>query len=178
LYFPLGGNRVAKTRWLLNIFIVFVVSGFWHGANWTFIIWGALYGLIYLLEYLINSRFKLKTEYSSFSFGHILLASKTFILVTLVWIFFRSQSFDEAISIFNYMIENINVAEEQLVVPTTTWLFLFLFIVSDIILYNTRFDKAVGNLPYVLRWSVYSMLIFAVIVFAGVDNFPFIYFQF
>jgi len=52
LYIPMGGNRVSVPRWFINIFIVFIISGFWHGSNWTFIVWGALHGLYYLLEYI------------------------------------------------------------------------------------------------------------------------------
>ena len=50
LYIPLGGNRVPYIRWIINIFVVFLVSGFWHGANWTFIVWGGLHALYYLFE--------------------------------------------------------------------------------------------------------------------------------
>jgi len=106
------------------------------------------------------------------------LALKTFIMVTFIWVFFRSQSFDDAIHILRLSVINHTAVSESLLVPVSTWFFLFVFIVSDILLYNKRFDGWVGKLPFILRWSVYSVLIFAVIVFAGVDNFPFIYFQF
>jgi D-alanyl-lipoteichoic acid acyltransferase DltB (MBOAT superfamily) len=178
LYFPLGGNRVAKRRWILNILAVFIISGFWHGANWTFIIWGALFGFIYLIEYLINKSFGLSKEHKPYSFGHLFLAFKTFVLVTLIWVFFRSQSFDQAIHIFSLLFNTDRVAKTTLIIPTSTWVFLIIFIVSDILLYNTRFDILVGKLPMVFRWLVYSVLIFSIIAFAGVENFPFIYFQF
>ena len=178
LYFPLGGNRVAKSRWVMNIMIVFVVSGLWHGANWTFIIWGALYGIVYLAENGINKRFGLIKKYSPFSAGHIFLALKTFIIVSFIWVFFRSQSFGEAIDIFRLLFKNIHISDASLVIPSSTWVFLIIFILSDIALYNKRFDRWVGSFSYLFRWSVYGVLIFAIIVFAGVENFPFIYFQF
>ncbi len=167
-----------QRRWMLNIMVVFVVSGFWHGANWTFIIWGALFGIIYLIEQLINKKFNLKKEYAPFSFGHIFLALKTFVLVTLIWVFFRSQSFNEAMIVFKSLFTNINVHTETVYIQKRIWIFLSLFIVSDIILYNTRFDQWVGKFPYLVRWAIYAVLLFAVIVFSGVENFPFIYFQF
>ncbi len=178
LYFPLGGNRVKVMRWIFNIFVVFVVSGIWHGANWTFIIWGAFFGFMYLLESIANKALNINRESPPFSWTHILLAAKTFILVTLIWVFFRSQSFDQAIQIFSLMIKNTGVQSAALNIPVSTWFFLLVFIVSDVILYNNRFDKWVGNLPDIFRWSVYGFLLFAIIVFAGVENFPFIYFQF
>ena len=178
LYFPLGGNRVAKQRWILNILAVFVISGFWHGANWTFIIWGALFGFIYLIEYILNKSFSLSKEYKAYSFGHLFLAFKTFVLVTLIWVFFRSQSFDEAINIFVLLFTPDRVPSAILDIPLSTWIFLIIFIVSDILLYNTRFDTWIGKFPMVFRWTMYSILIFSIIVFAGVENFPFIYFQF
>jgi len=56
LYIPLGGNRVSHSRWLINIFITFVISGLWHGANWTFIIWGAMNGVFLIVELVLFKR--------------------------------------------------------------------------------------------------------------------------
>ena len=177
LYIPLGGNRVAKYRWVLNIMIVFTVSGLWHGANWTFIIWGAMYGLFYLLESGFNRMvYKPKVKHK-FSLTHILLAFKTFVFVTIIWVFFRSQNFLEAVDIFKSIFQNFNLTDEY-VVETRIWILLLIFILSDVVLYNSRFDEWSAKLPILLRWAVYSFLIFAIIVFAGVENFPFIYFQF
>lgn len=178
LYYPLGGNRVVKQRWMINIMIVFVVSGIWHGANWTFLIWGALYGAFYLGEKLVNDGLKLQQKHKAFSAGHILLALKTFIIVTFIWVFFRSQSFGEALHILKLSVTQFNLQGQALFVPNSTWIFLLVFIISDIVLYNKRFDTWTGKLPFVARWLVYTLLIFAIIVFAGVENFPFIYFQF
>ncbi|PID88817.1 MAG: hypothetical protein CSB02_00780 [Bacteroidia bacterium] len=63
-------------------------------------------------------------------------------------------------------------------IPLATWVLLSIFIISDILLYNKRIDIALDKLPYVLRWAVYGILLFCVITMAGVENFPFIYFQF
>ena len=178
LYFPLGGNRVSRYRWTLNILVVFLISGLWHGANWTFIIWGLLFGLFYIFERILNSALNLHKAHSAYSVGHFLLAIKTFILVTLLWVFFRSQSFEDAISIFKLLFQNGPVSPQQLLIPLSTWIFLLLFITSDVLLYNKRFDSWVAGRPYVLRWMIYGILLFGILVFAGVENFPFIYFQF
>ncbi len=178
LYFPLGGNRVKKSRWIINILIVFVVSGIWHGANWTFLIWGGLFGFLYLLEKGINTVFKLKKDHKPFSLGHLFLAAKTFVLVTLIWVFFRSQTFNEAINIFTLLFTGTDQISEILVVPNYVWLWLIVFIVTDILLYNKRFDSWLNNLPFIARWLTYSVFIFSIIVYAGVEDYPFIYFQF
>ncbi len=178
LYYPLGGNRVTKYRWVINVIIVFVISGIWHGANWTFVIWGALFGGLYLIEKTLNKSLKLTKTYAPYSFGHILLAVKTFTLVTFIWVFFRSQSFNEAISVFNLLFQNINMPTGSLIIHKSIWIFLIVFIISDVTMYNKRFDTWVGNLSFSLRWSIYGFLLFAIIVFASVENFPFIYFQF
>lgn len=178
LYYPLGGNRVNKIKWVFNILVVFIVSGIWHGANWTFLIWGSLFGIIYLIEKVINTTFKIEKEYSPYSIGHFLLALKTFSFVTIIWIFFRSKSFTEAINIFKLLIKNGSVSTESLNIPPFVWLFLITFIISDILLYNKRFDTSIAKLPIIGRWTIYGLLLFCIIVFSGVENFPFIYFQF
>lgn len=178
LYYPMGGNRVSKFRWVLNILVVFIVSGLWHGANWTFLIWGALFGVVYLIEKGINTRFHLAKSHTPYSAGHLLLSLKTFLLVTLIWVFFRSQSAGDAVSVLKMLFTNRDATLASLTVPISTWIFLVLFIVSDLLLYNKRFDTWVGEFAAPLRWSIYALLIFFIIVFAGVDNFAFIYFQF
>jgi len=178
LYFPLGGNRVSRYRWVLNILVVFLISGLWHGANWTFIIWGLLFGLIYLIEHVVNMTLNLQKEHSAYSAGHFLLALKTFFLVTILWVFFRSQSFGDAMHIFKLIVQNAPSEPQQLLIPLSTWIFLLLFIVSDVFLYKRRFDSWLSGMHFLLRWTIYGVLLFGIIAFAGVENFPFIYFQF
>jgi alginate O-acetyltransferase complex protein AlgI len=140
LYFPLGGNRVKKYRWMINIFIVFAVSGLWHGANWTFIIWGAMWGILYLVENQLNKLFKFQKIAKEWSLRHFIMATKIFVISTVAWIFFRSQSFSEAMTILKNIVTNTNV-EKQLNVEPRILLLLGLFIFSDIFLFNNRFDK-------------------------------------
>lgn len=178
LYFPLGGNRVAKQRWVFNIFTVFVVSGLWHGASWTFLIWGASFGIVYLIEHFFNKAFNVTRSFKPFSIGHLFLALKTFLIVTLIWVFFRSQSFDGAMNVFYLLFENIGMKSKGLVIPNFLIIFFILFIISDLLLYNKRFDKWLGDFHWFGRWAVYGVLMFGIIVFAGAEDFPFIYFQF
>jgi hypothetical protein len=105
------------------------------------------------------------------------MALKTFMIVTIAWVFFRSQSFGEALDLFSYLFNNSELAH-TLSIPAFVWVFLGLFIISDIVLYNKRFDVWVGKIFWPIRWIIYGLLLFGIIVFAGVENFPFIYFQF
>ena len=105
LYIPLGGNRVGKPRHLLNIFIVFLVSGLWHGAAWTFVIWGALHGfyqIIGTLTYKKRNELLLRVGISHKSFPvRAFRITATFILVSLAWIFFRANSIADVGTLFS-----------------------------------------------------------------------------
>ncbi|MEE8405086.1 MAG: MBOAT family O-acyltransferase, partial [candidate division Zixibacteria bacterium] len=107
LYFPLGGNRVSRWRWHYNILVVFILSGLWHGANWTFVIWGALHGC-YLLLSVWTAR--IRSNVSGFigldrapRLRSVLQVFVTFHLVLLAWVFFRAESLSEAMLILSRM---------------------------------------------------------------------------
>jgi len=93
LYISCGGNRVSKPRWTLNILLVFLVSGLWHGASWNFLVWGALHGMLYLCEYAVCGKVKSQIGPWYQQFGKALL---TFSTVTLAWIFFRMPTIDKS----------------------------------------------------------------------------------
>lgn len=100
LYLPLGGNRVLKWRWYFNIMVVFVLSGIWHGPNWTFLVWGALHGVYYVLSVGMKStyaRIGLTRSLESFhTLNKWVGIFVTFHLVTFAWIFFRADSIKSA----------------------------------------------------------------------------------
>ncbi len=98
LYIPLGGNRCSKLRHEANIMIVFLVSGLWHGANWTFIAWGGLHGFLQLLENRLRGRKPM--PYSSFP-AKLLASLLTFCLVTFAWIFFKAPDFHTAFQVIH-----------------------------------------------------------------------------
>ena len=104
LYIPLGGNRVEKWKWLRNLMIVFVVSGIWHGASWTFVIWGALHGL-YLIFAIVTQSTRDKWLPSLGVLNKPLNQLTVFLLVTLAWIFFRAESFPKAMLIIEKIVE-------------------------------------------------------------------------
>lgn len=98
VYIPLGGNRVGRLRWNVNIFIVFLVSGLWHGANWTFVAWGALHGCYLVIENLSKPLFH---KWSAIAIVRPLRVLVCFTLVLIGWVFFRASDIKNAIFILN-----------------------------------------------------------------------------
>lgn len=174
LYIPLGGNKVPIARWSLNIFIVFVLSGFWHGANYTFLVWGAIHGLIYLLERIAGRYVRWSDAISPF--WRIMAAIKTFSVVTLAWVFFRIEKIGDADTLFTSLLKG-GGHQSLSIAPVVGILFLF-FVIADLFLYNKRVDTVLEKWALPVRWSIYAILIFAILSFGGHVNHPFIYFQF
>jgi alginate O-acetyltransferase complex protein AlgI len=173
LYIPLGGNRATKPRWLFNLFFTFLVSGLWHGANWTFIIWGALHGFYLIIEALTRAR-------SRKGIPSILL---TYLLVNLAWVFFRANSITDAFTIYQTIATNPGT----LFIPSGTDVTAPVFALIGIaILLIIEAKKEYFNKWFTLEYSRYEgvrMAYFALILFAilylGVfDESQFIYFQF
>jgi D-alanyl-lipoteichoic acid acyltransferase DltB (MBOAT superfamily) len=104
LYIPLGGNRVSKLRNFFNVMVTFLVSGLWHGANWTFVIWGGLHGLAQFVESLLGLNGK---NVKRGGVSHWLRVCVVFTFVALAWIMFRAQSFTEAMYVFSNMFAGI-----------------------------------------------------------------------
>lgn len=176
LYIPLGGNRVKLPRWSLNILIVFMVSGLWHGANWTFVIWGALHGVMLLLERYFSLFFKFEIK-KQWSVLNILLTVKTFVFTSFIWVFFRAENFSNAGDVFAAIFKRntISNSENNLYIPV---IFILVLMLSDLVLYNSRFDTKLSSFRSPSRWAVYTLLLFCLLAFAGTQKFAFIYFQF
>ena len=179
VYFPLGGSRVKFGRWAFNILVVFVLSGIWHGAAWTFLFWGFAHGLLHIVEKALRNRFperEVQSKWLSVSLD-VLRIAKTFVLVTLFWVMFRATDFANMRDMFVAAVSNFGGGQRLAVAPAV-WLYLGLFILSDLLLFNTRFDAWCEGKPVVLRWAIYAVLIFMIIACSSVNSFPFIYFQF
>jgi D-alanyl-lipoteichoic acid acyltransferase DltB (MBOAT superfamily) len=179
VYFPLGGSRVKSPRWIFNIAFVFMLSGFWHGANWTFILWGGAYSVIYLIEFVFRKNIKFnfsKNRFTHHTFN-VLSIVKNFVLVTLIWVFFRSVNIGQIKTVYLSIFRNLHV-KDDFSVDYKIWGFLALFVLLDIILRKSRFDTWCGNRSFVVRWAVYAIMLFLILVFSSVNSFPFIYFQF
>ncbi len=186
LYIPLGGSRVSKGLMIRNTFIIFIVSGFWHGANWTFIVWGALNAIYFIPLLLTNTnRAHLGTigdEKGYPTLKEFIFMGITFCLTVLAWIVFRAENMGHA---FSYVSEIFSPS--LFTVPKfsnmnkalLTFLFTgFLFVIEW---YGRRGKYALENLsltihrPY--RWSFYISVVVIIVLFGGSEQ-AFIYFQF
>lgn len=190
LYIPLGGNRVSFRRNLLNLMIVFVVSGLWHGANWTFIIWGALHGGYIVLETLYNHWDK-RPQVQETAQIIWLQRGATFLLVLFAWIFFRANTVADA----SYVIANLfdfSDGRADLLRPLfnatvldvrIAFLLLFGLIALELAIEwgDMTFQLTQRALQYpLLRWLVYYGAGYAIVAtyfFQPVSE-AFIYFQF
>lgn len=182
LYIPLGGSRGSKSKVIRNVFIIFIVSGFWHGANWTFIIWGAL-NAIYFLLLLLTHKNRHHIEVVAFdkkwpSIKSIASILATFTLTTFAWIFFRAETMTHA---FQYIkgICSTSLFTIPEVRPTNVIALLILFI--GIEWFGRRQQYALETLG--LNWKrpirlvfYYSLLL--IIFWFSRNEQTFIYFQF
>ncbi len=189
LYIPLGGNRVKRARMYLNIFIVFLVSGFWHGANWTFIVWGGLHGVFLLISRWTAEwrhrlhRFVGLTKYPDLH--RFLKVLVTFHLVWFSWIFFRANSISDAFLIIRNLFTAFEPATLLTVSGFTSQHFI-LSVLSIVILLGVELFQRnhdirgwLSQRPVVLRWAFYYGLIMFILLFGAYDNAnEFIYFQF
>lgn len=172
LYIPLGGNKVTLLRWTVNILAVFIISGFWHGANYTFIIWGAIHGLLYLIERSINARKRLPQT----RFVRIIGGLFIFVAVNFAWLFFRIDDIGSVQPHLSALLDIVGTKELDIQWPL--FAMLGLFIVLEVALYNNRIDRLLDKLNLPLRWTIYGVFIWCITAWAGVTNHPFIYFQF
>lgn len=194
VYLPLGGKRVDLSIRIRNIILVFVISGLWHGANWTFIIWGALHSLFMTLSILFQKIasmfFKDFDVYFKNIFFNFFKVIFTFILVDFAWIFFRANSLKDAIYIIkNIFIIDLNVFSDKSLhnlgldekdLYLSILLIIFLIIVQ---LYQKRMSIIdwILSKNIFLRWSIYFIAIYSIFTFgyyAQGDSSQFIYFQF
>lgn len=198
LYIPLGGNKVSKNRWLMNLFIVFFVSGLWHGANWTFVVWGALHGF-YLIFSILSADFRKKIQAllrlsKDSKFLRFFKVFFTFHLVLFAWIFFRANNVSDAFYIISNLFNFANFSEFMLKMSmiggTESCLgmsklqlllsFLLIIFMESIHLFqrHKKMRNFLSEKPVFLRWSIYYVLIFAILILGEFSSSDFIYFQF
>ena len=101
LYIPLGGSKVGRTKGIRNVFAIFLVSGFWHGANWTFIVWGGIHAVLFIPSFVLGTNRKhlesnITNQNILINLKNIIKVLYTFLVVTVAWIFFRADSIKDA----------------------------------------------------------------------------------
>lgn len=196
LYISLGGNRVPVPRWYINLFFVFLVSGLWHGANWTYVIWGALHGFYIIFSLTTENFRKTLSQLAGLNKYHrinkVVQVITTFILVTGAWIFFRAQSVADALYIIKFSVSglketfynllhhlpwnlNLGITGTQLLICIGA---IVLMEYIHIIQNKYELREWLRKKPIYLRWGIYYTG-FLLILFLGVfENRQFIYFQF
>ena len=187
LYIPLGGSRVSTLLKIRNTFIIFIVSGFWHGANWTFIFWGALNALFIVPTILVKEK---KPMTSVVAEGRLLPSLKeffqvvfTFLITVFAWIFFRAESLSHAFRYISDMFsfEYRGISSDPEIKKSLICIVLILpFLMLEWIgrEQNYALETLGAKWPRFIRWSFYSLLIFLVGIFMSVAGEKFIYFQF
>ncbi|WP_240773191.1 MBOAT family protein [Pontibacter sp. SGAir0037] len=197
LYIPLGGNRVVKWRWYYNLFIVFMVSGLWHGANWTFLVWGALHGIYQVFGIITKNQRNAFVDKIGLTQYPVLYkwvqVLTVFFLVCFAWIFFRANNIGDAFYIIRSSVTGIGNVGELLAGTNLNHLLfmdqgLKIFSVSvvsvlimetvHLIERNGSASRVILQRPVWVRWSFYYVAIIAVLLFGQYGNQEFIYFQF
>ena len=185
VFIPLGGNKVSKPKQIRNIFATFLLSGFWHGANWTFIIWGGLHALFYLPLLLFKNNKKF-TEIVAKNkrlptFKELIQILFTFSLFAFSMIFFRSDNLYRSLNYIKHIFTNIRLNSTILFywIQTNSILFIILLVVIEWIQRDKIHILQIENLPKPIRWSIYATSIAIFIYLGNFDsNQQFIYFQF
>lgn len=197
LYIPLGGNRKGTIRKYINTMIVFLVSGLWHGASWTYVIWGGLNGLYQVIGSLLapvkNKFAELFPKLDKSTFMRLLRMTVTFALVDFTWIFFRAHNFAQVKSVFlrimnmnnpdllaNGMLFDLGLNKQNFVVLGIA---LIILLAADIAKYNhIKLHEEILGWNIVARWSVILIAVMSILVFgiwgSGYQATNFIYFQF
>ena len=179
LYIPLGGSQEGKWKSIRNIFIIFLVSGFWHGANWSFIFWGLFHSILFLPTFMFN---KNRNYTSSIIAANTLLPSlkefisvgTTFLLVTIGWVFFRSESIGDSFSYLTSMISNINIVTH--LSPKINFYILVLVLVD----WTQRFDERnlFVTFPKLIFKIFVIICVFLILINFKKESQQFIYFDF
>lgn len=175
LYIPLGGNRVLKWRWYYNVMITFVISGIWHGANWTFIIWGAIHGLMFIVTK--------NWQPTASILKNIALRLIVFHIVLLSWVFFRASSLNDAIFIiqelftgsYNLAIINVFSARIDLLL---SFLFILVLMITDYIWECKGIKSFLYRQSPIVRYIALVVGLLILGFFSVLHQTDFLYFQF
>ena len=189
LYIPLGGNRKGFPRHLANLMIVFLASGLWHGANWTFVVWGGLHGIYLVTSVLttgLRERLARLTRLDRVpALRRALRVAVTFHLVLFAWIFFRANTLADALTVLRRMVSGINLDMSLLIVPQFDKLeFVFagiaILILEAVQIAQGRegFGDWLAKRPAPVRWACYYLIVVVIVLFGSFEQREFIYFQF
>ena len=177
LYIPLGGSRGTKLQTIRNISVVFILSGFWHGANWTFIFWGILHAMFYILFISLEKKIIIPDYYPKLK--SLIQMIITFVFITITWIFFRSTSIRDAFFFLRSILANIYQNPKALFNGEgLTNMEVFWYIIPFVIIdWSIRHDERKIN-SFIFKKIIYFLIFSIIIKLISLNNPAFIYFQF
>ena len=184
LYIPLGGNRRGPLRTHANLMLTMLLGGLWHGAAWTFVLWGAMHGLLLILERWLRTTAVGRCSLWRTRFGRFTLAALTFAAVCVTWTVFRAHSFTQAASLVVAMfgLPSVSELETPAVLPGAWETLVVVSVMATLLtlhglLRNTTLEAAVSKLPWAAVAIVNAAMIYLLATMPGEDR-AFIYFQF
>lgn len=192
LYIPLGGNKKGKAQMYFNIFLVFLLSGLWHGASWNFVIWGTLHGIYQVIDVVFRDKivgfFKFDVESINYKIVSVI---STFSLVAFAWVFFRANTVQDSFLILKRIFVNLEIwalFDGTLFtngLDGSEFFIAFVGIISLLAIdYKSRTGsiyESIQNLGVVFRWCIYILLVLFIVVYGIYGEYEksaFIYFQF
>lgn len=180
VYIPLGGNKKPLVRVILNLIITFIISGLWHGADWKFVIWGGLNGLYIALEFIW---LKAGLPELSRALSLPILRLKTFILITFSWIFFAAPDLHHAMDAVKNLLEfgKLQVDISQVMMSKDSLmasLFIALLVIAELLTETGVLPQQFIKRPVVIRWAVYTAMVWLILLFGQFSDRQFIYFVF
>lgn len=181
LYIPLGGNKVSEPRRYFNLFVTFLISGLWHGANFTFIVWGSIHGFCLLIEEYLKTRIAITMPV-------LLRYVLTMVVVCYAWVYFRAESIADAFSITSSFFKPVSFTTFKQIWIDVYYSPVFIamlcisiifFMVCEVMITRNTPAKVLGYLPAPVRVGFYYLLIVAIVFIGLNDSSPnFIYFKF
>ena len=182
LYIPLGGSKGSKWLSIRNIFIIFLVSSFWHGANWTFIMWGLIHALLYIPLFLRGKNKRYLTTVVSENrylptIKELSQMVRTFFFTMIAWVFFRSESVNHAFMILSNIFSK-SILNKPEIIPHITILFIIIFMIIE--WFGKNSDFGISSIVFFkkkIRWGFYFILCFLIFILIS-EKTEFIYFQF
>lgn len=185
LYIPLGGNRVTIPRWFFNLLFTFLISGLWHGANWTFVLWGMLNGVYLIVSIIIKKPKDWLIRKSGLSnlklLNRLLQTFVTFLLILISWVFFRANDLSEAVYIARHVLTFkgplwYNDSPEIILYPTIG--IVLLILVEWNIEFHHKRLTIFENRGWLVKNLAYALVIILILMIGVFDGGQFIYFQF
>ncbi|NBC81825.1 MAG: MBOAT family protein [Bacteroidetes bacterium] len=186
VYIPLGGSYASKARRMFNIIVTFTVSGLWHGANWTFVLWGFLNGVGYFPEIFRKNKTKKFDHIKRYGIRQYLNILATFVFILITWVFFRSP---DIMTAFDYLVNIVTTPflenSRELVSRITfdnslkiSLAFIAILLTIEWFQFNKKHPFEIETLPKTARWGLYLAVANCIILFGQFGQNDFIYFQF